>query len=138
MGNWRTVDMTGKIERSDVADIRKFLSKDTLCGEAWCFTIGKSLCGLNCWVNDDGSIDVSANLYERDFDNDDIEAALKVLADRYKSLELTLHSGSDYEELECTATFHINNGIVTRCLPEVGTIRPCRVLSIEEYLALNL
>lgn len=134
MGNWKTVDMTGKIAKSDVADIRDFLAPDSDCGDAWCFTMGKSLCGLNCWVNDDGSIDISANMYERDIDNYDIEVALKVLAYRYPSLKLTLHSGSDYEGLYCTATFHVEDGMVIRCAPEVKTIRPCRCLTLDEYL----
>ena len=134
MGNWRTVDMQGHIAREDVDDIRSFLSKDSKCGDAWCFTMGQSLCGLNQWVNNDGSIDVSANLYEREFDNDDIESALQILAVRYPSLDLTLHSGSDYESTVCSATFHVKDGVVTRCAPEVETIRDCRCVPIIEYL----
>ena len=133
MGNWRTVDMRGKISQKDAADIRDFLSDDGKCGDAWCFTIGVRLFGLNDWINDDGSIDVSGNLYERDFDNDDIEKALKVLADRYPSLDLTLHSGSDWENLECSATFHVHHGEVQRCAPEVYTIRPIAGIGFDEY-----
>lgn len=83
------------------------------------------MCGLNNWIKDDGIIDVSANLYYRDIDNDNIESALKVLAYKFPNLELILHSGADFEELDCTATFHIKNGIVTRCVPEIKKIRPC-------------
>lgn len=134
MGNWRTVDMRGRIAPEDVADIRRFLSNDRDCGDAWCFTISLSLCGLNDWINDDGSIDTSGNLYERDFDNDDIEKALRVLAERYPSLELTLHSGSDWEELECSATFHVKDGVVRRCAPEVEKVRPIVGIWGSEYL----
>lgn len=137
MGNWRTVDMTGKIDKCDVDDIRSFLAPDNANEDVYCFSMSKSLCSLNCWINDDGSIDVSANLSERGFDNDDIEVALKVLAARYPNLELILHSGSDYEELACTATFHVKNGMVKRCAPEVEIIRPCRCLSLYEYFALT-
>lgn len=133
MGNWRTVDMKGRIAREDVADICSFLSDCEGCGDAWCFTMGLSLCGLGRWVGEDGNIDVSANLYERDFDNDDIETALKILAERYPSLELTLHSGSDWESTVCSATFHVHNGTVERCDPEVETIRECRCISLDEY-----
>ena len=137
MGNWRTVDMKGRIAGKDVDDIRAFLSNDRDCGDAWCFTMGHSLCGLNQWVNNDGSIDVSANLYEREFDNDDIESALQILAVRYPSLDLTLHSGSDYESTVCSATFHVKDGVVTRCAPEVETIRDCRCVPIIEYLRIH-
>lgn len=135
MGNWRTVDMVGHIDKSDVEDIRSYLFNDS--NEAWCFTIGEpSLCGLNQWINDDGTIDISANLYERDIDNDDIKHALEVLAGLYPSLSLTLHSGSDYESTICSATFHVHNGTVTMCPPEVEQIRECRCLSIEDYFAI--
>ena len=140
MGNWRTVDMKGSIDKESVRDIRSFLSVERLrkCEGAtgtMCFTMGHSLCGLNRWVNDDGSIDVSANLYERDFDNDDIEKALNILAKRYPSLSLTLHSGSDWESLACSATFHVKDGIVIRCPPEVEMIRNCRCLSLYKYFS---
>lgn len=133
MGNWRTVDMVGHIDKSDVENIRSYLRSDK--NEASCFTMGEpSLCGLNQWVNDDGSIDVSANLYERDFDNEDIKYSLEVLASMYPSLSLTLHSGSDYESTVCSATFHVRNGTVVMCPPEVEKIRECRCLSVKEYL----
>ena len=136
MGNWRTVDMVGHIDQSDVENIRSYLRNDD--NEAWCFSMGAiSLCGLNQWVNDDGSINVSANLYERDFDNEDIKCALEVLASLFPSLSLTLHSGSDYESTVCSATFHVQNGVVTMHPPEVENIRKCRCLSIKEYLKLE-
>lgn len=133
MGNWRTVDIRGKIDENDVRSIRSYLRADSCNYDVYCFSISKSLCGLNCWIHDDGSINVSANLSERDFDNTDIEIALRILAERYPSLELTLHSGSDYESPLCSATFHVKNGTVQRCDPEVTEIRPCRCLSLYEY-----
>ena len=135
MGNWRTVDMVGHIDQSDVENIRSYLRSDD--NEARCFTMSLSMCGLNQWVNDDGSINVSANLYERDFDNEDIKYALEVLASLFPSLSLTLHSGSDYESTVCSATFHVQNGVVTMHPPEVKNIRECRCLSFEEYLKLD-
>ena len=133
MGNWRTVDMRGHIDVKDVDSICEFLSNDLDCGDAWPFTMGLSLCGLNKWVNDDGSIDTVGNLYERDFDNDDIEKALTIIAKRYPSLEMTLHSGSDWESTICSATFRVKNGEVERCEPEVEEIRELVGISIEEY-----
>lgn len=80
--------------------------------------------GLGRWVNENGTINARGNLYERDFDNDDIEAALTYLASKFPSLTLTLHSGSDFEGLECTATFHVSCGKCRRCEPEVEFIKP--------------
>lgn len=131
MGNWRTVDMTGRINREDVEDICSFLSEETVPDEALCLAISfPSMCGIDKWIEDTGDIDICGNLYERDFDNDDIEKALNILAERYKSLTLTLHSGSDWESRVCSATFHVKDGVVKKCYPEVKEIRRCRGKSI--------
>lgn len=133
MGNWRTVDMTGHIDKNDVEDIRSFLAADSVDHDVLCLAIDCSMCGLNNWIDDSGDIDVCGNLYERDFDNEDIEKALTVLAKRYKRLTLTLHSGSDWESRVCSATFHVQDGAVIRRAPEVESIRECRCLSVEQY-----
>ena len=122
MGNWRTVNITGRMDPDEAKDLIAELSDESSWTPAECLSMGHSLCGLNQWVTDDGFIDAIGNLAERDFDNDDIEKALVYLADKYHGLQLTLHSGSDWEELECTATFHVSNGRVERCEPEVKTI----------------
>ncbi len=137
MGNWRTVDMVGHIDKNDVQDIRRFLAPDSDSGDAWCFTMDLSLCGLNNWVSDSGIINISANLHERDITNDDIEKALNVLAKRYKSLSLTLHSGSDWESTVCSASFYVENGIVTRCNPQVERIRDGQCLTLQKYFAIE-
>jgi hypothetical protein len=128
MGNWRTVNIRGHIAKSDVKSIVDYLSNDD-CWEtlAACLHIGRSCYGLNTWIKEDGTIDAVGNLAERDFDNDDIEGALRHLAGMYPSLELTLHSGSDWEELPCTATFHVSNGEVKRCAPEIEELEEPRM-----------
>ena len=130
MGNWRTVDLRGHMDAAEACDMiaeltysvfRDHYSKwDT---DVACLLMGNSLCGLNQWAGRDGDIDAVGNLAERDFDNDDIEKALVYLAKKYPSLDLTLHSGSDWESLECSATFVVTNGEVKRLAPQVGTIR---------------
>lgn len=127
MGNWRTVDMRGRM--NPVA--AKEMIEELTYGDDWskwatdaaCLMMNHSLCGLNQWVNNDGTIDTVGNLAERDFDNDDIEKALTFLAFKYPSLEMTLHSGSDWESTVCSATFHVKDGKVQRCEPEVENIR---------------
>lgn len=136
MGNWRTVDMRGSISKADVQSICDELSdQNGWVTPAECLTMGRSICGIDQWVRPDGTIDTSGNLAERDYDNDDIERALTYLAEKYPSLELTLHSGSDWESLECSATFHVKDGVVTRCEPELSTIRGIDPSTMKERLA---
>lgn len=127
MGNWRTVDMRGHMDAAEAQDMIEYLSYEDDWSkwetDAACLLMGKSICGLDQWVEYDGTIDAVGNLAERDFGNDDIEKALVHLVGRYPSLELTLHSGSDWESLTCSATFHVKDGVVTRCEPEVEEIR---------------
>ena len=124
MGNWRTVDIKGYMDKIEASELRKELSEKTEWDSpAACLRMSKSLCGLNQWVDEDGIIDSVGNLAERDYDNDDIERALTYIVEKYPSLELTLHSGSDWESLVCSATFHVKDGIVKRSEPKVDTIR---------------
>lgn len=127
MGNWRTVDIRGRMNPVEAGEMIEeltygddWLKCDT---DAECLLMGRSMCGLNQWVNNDGTIDTVGNLAERDFDNDDIEKALAFLASKYPTMELTLHSGSDWESTVCSATFHVKDGKVERCEPEVANIR---------------
>lgn len=131
MGNWRTVNIKGKVNPDEARQMIKCLT-DIKYGwenKLYCLAIHQSLCGLNQWVKTNGEIDAIGNLSKRDYDNDDIEIALKELAKRYPSLELTLHSGDDYEGLDCTATFHVSHGKVSRCEPEIEKIED---ISVEQ------
>ena len=138
MGNWKTVNIRGKIDASDVENIVAVLNEES-CWKtpAACLSIGESMCGLNCWIESDGAINASGNLSERDFTNDDIDEALQYLATLFPSLDITLHAGGDFESLECTATFHVNQGVVCRCSPEVKMIEKARYCPYWERRSTN-
>lgn len=136
MGNWRTVNIIGKMSPEDAKKAINFLSS---CEAGYgspceCLCISKSMCGLNKWINEDGTIDACGNLSERDFENEDIETALKFIANKYPSTELILHSGSDWESLICSATFHVRDGVVTMVEPEIEELQPVRVCSIFDLI----
>lgn len=141
MGNWRTVNIKGKVNPDEAKRMIEDLTIVYNFGDEecdfeskifCCLSMSNSLCGLNQWVQPNGDIDAIGNLFERDFDNDDIENTLKMLVKLYPSLELTLHSGSDYESLECSATFHAGNGEVNRCEPEVEKIKGLDKIDIRK------
>lgn len=138
MGNWRTVDMRGHMNPAEAADMIEYLTYEGNWPkwetDADCLLMGKSICGLNQWVDTAGKIDAVGNLAERDFDNDDIEDALNHLVERYPSLDLTLHSGSDWESLTCSATFRVKDGVVARMEPQVATIREITSESMRKRL----
>lgn len=131
MGNWRTVNITGHIGSEEINAARELLSR-TAHYDPWirddeneemdalyCMAFGEGICGLHDWIRPDGKINAVGNLHERDFDNDDIEKALSILAKKFPTLSLTLHSGDDWESLHCTATFHVKDGECKRCPPEI-------------------
>lgn len=135
MGNWRTVNMTGTMSAEEAVACRELLSEN----RGWrtpaeCFTMGKSICGIDDWVSESGVIDARGNLAERDYDNDDIESGLVFLAEMFHSLEMTLHSGSDWESLECSATFVVSNGEVKRLPPQIKELEPIRFRPISDFL----
>ena len=138
MGNWRTVDMRGHMDPAEAADMIEYLDYDSDWSkweiDAACLLMSKSICGLNQWVDAAGNIDAVGNLAERDFDNDDIEKALNHLVERYPSMDLTLHSGSDWESLDCSATFRVKDGVVIRMEPQVATIREISSGSMQTRL----
>lgn len=134
MGNWRTVNMTGSMSAEEAADCRKILDGwEGFETPAACFSMFKSICGINWWVKENGTIEAYGNLAERDFDNDDIETGLKFLAEKYPSMELTLHSGSDWESLTCSATFVVKNGEVQRLAPQVEELKPIRCRPLSDF-----
>jgi len=126
MGNWRTVNIEGKMNPNEAKEMISLLSKEY----AWrgkpysCLAITEGLCGIGQWIDNSGNIYARGNLAERDYDNDDIEKALKFLAEKFPSIELVLHSGEDWESLDCSATFHVGNGTVIKCDPEIERLDP--------------
>ena len=147
MGNWRTVNISGHIGTDEIDAARELLTRvadydswmyddgenEELCS-LFCLAFGEGLCGLRDWIRPSGNINAVGNLYERDFDNDDIEKALSILAKRFPTLELTLHSGDDWESLHCTATFHVKDGECKRCPPEIEELSEISSESIMENL----
>lgn len=145
MGNWRTVNIEGTVSKEEARGMIEFLrdDDDKDWGSPWetsaaPFVMNRSMCGLNQWVKEDGTINAIGNLSERDFDNDDIEYALQYLASMFPSLSITLHSGSDYESLQCSATFHVHEGKVERCEPEVDVIKEIPSSQIQMNLYLTM
>lgn len=136
MGNWRTVNITGKIDKAHAGLLRQYLVdaiKAPREDERWDiypFVISEGSCGLWDWVQPNGKINAVGNLAERDFSNDDIEKALRIIANAFPTLTLTLHSGDDYESLNCTATFYVMSGECVRCKPQIKKLRPITVRSI--------
>ena len=57
MGNWRTVNMTGRMDPDEAKDLIAELSDESNWTPAECLSMSRSLCGLNQWVTDDGFID---------------------------------------------------------------------------------
>lgn len=147
MGNWRTVNISGHIGADEIDAARELLTRaadydswmygdgenEELCS-LFCLAFGEGLCGLRDWIRPSGTINAVGNLHERDFDNDDIEKALSILAKRFPTLELTLHSGDDWESLHCTATFHVKDGECKRCPPEIEELSEISSESIMENL----
>jgi len=147
MGNWRTVNISGHIGADEIDAARELLTRaanydswmygdgenEELCS-LFCLAFGEGLCGLRDWIRPSGNINAVGNLHERDFDNDDIEKALSILAKRFPTLELTLHSGDDWESLHCTATFHVKDGECKRCPPEIKELSEISSESIMENL----
>lgn len=129
MGNWRTVEINGRIDKANAASLRQYLVDARLArsdDEKWDvfpLCVGEGFAGLWDWVQPNGKIKAIGNLAERDFDNDDIEKALITIAKRFPTLVLTLHSGDDYESRKCTATFLVDNGKCVRCKPKKKKIR---------------
>ena len=147
MGNWRTVNISGHIGADEIDAARELLTRaanydswmyddgenEEICS-LFCLAFGEGLCGLRDWIRPNGTINAVGNLHERDFDNDDIEKALSILAKRFPTLELTLHSGDDWESLHCTATFHVKDGECKRCPPEIEELSEISSESIMENL----
>lgn len=130
IGNWRTVNIKGNMSCHEAFAMSSLLSNKfnkPSDDPSFCLHFEDSRYsgrGLGRWVSERGAIDGRGNLYERGFNNDDIEAALTYLAAKFPSLSLTLHSGDDFEDLKCTATFHVSGGVCKRCEPEVEYIKP--------------
>lgn len=126
MGTWRTVKLKGKIAPKDAPRAIEYLTvrqwESKACNDGvYYLQFGESVYGINKWINNDGSIDKTGTLYERDCDNDDLLKELIILAKEFPTLDMVLHSGSIMSD-ECTATFIIKNGFCVRVEPQIPTL----------------
>lgn len=124
MGNWRTVQLKGSVAPEDAAAIRAYLQVDKQTYESptseddiFFLQFGTGLCGLNQWVNQDGTIEAVGNVFERGCDLDNLEEELNILAKKFPSLLLMLHAGDDYESKNCVATFIVQQEKVEKSQP---------------------
>jgi hypothetical protein len=133
MGNWRTVNMEGRVSREQAADMIKYLTIDhsDFTDEEWdalndfpieYFQMHRSLCGINQWVGEDGAINKKGNLSAKSPSEDDVLRELQHLAQKYDTLEMLLHMGGNYESEECVSSFIAKGGRVEQVKPLVDTV----------------
>jgi len=130
MGNWRTVELKGKVtNRDEIEKMIDYLTVDqNSCtsqaynDEIFYLQFGTGLYGINQWINNDGSIDICGNVYERDCAIEDLHNELSILAAKFPSLELILHVGGDYESTECILSFIVKNSEVKKVKPLVNKL----------------
>jgi hypothetical protein len=122
MGNWRTVNMIGSCETSEIAALRSacLYGDDYENFHALAFDSQGTICGLNDWVDTD--INVIGNLAERDYSPEDVAETCKKLVEAAPSLILKIHCGGDYESKKCIATIIVKNKEVSVQDPEIETI----------------
>lgn len=130
MGDWRTIELKGNVHNEeDVNKIIKYLtvSRETYNSEAYDYGIyylqfGTGLCGINQWVNEDGTIDICGNVYERDCEVEDLQSELTILANKFHSLDMVLHVGDNYESKDCVVSFMVKNGKVEKVDPMISEL----------------
>lgn len=137
MGNWRTVRIVGSCPPEQVEALReacRFYSYGDAkrrereeamdVGEAMGAThplaISGGLAGLGDWPAE--VMDVGGNLFERNFDVEDVAKTLNDLAVVAPGLEVKVHCGDDYESEKCVATITLKEGSATIGEPEVKTV----------------
>lgn len=130
MGNWRTVEMKGKVSPEQAEEMIEFLKQDS-DNMDWdaeennpieYLRMHRSLAGINYWVNEDGTIDRNGNLASKSPSDEDVLRELTFLAEKYDTLEMKLHLGGDYEDETCVATFTVKDGKVEKGSPEIETV----------------
>ena len=70
----------------------------------------------------DGTIDAKGNVYERDCEVDDLLNELTALSNKFRTLEMLLHIGGDYESTLCKATIKVENGVVELLEPQLKEV----------------
>lgn len=119
MGNWIRVKIEGNCDAADVVALRKALTLEKDFSNFHCLTNG-GICGLPNWAAE--SIDAVGNLFERDYDEEDVADTLEELAEIAPSLNVRVHMGEDNEGNKCVATVGIRGGKSYIVEPEIEEI----------------
>lgn len=138
MGDWRTVNIIGSCDPSEVERLRSVLAYDfNGPTDQKFYALGHStpgsVCGLSAWPA--ATIRAVGNLHERDYDPEDVAEELRELVGVAPSLRVMIHCGGPNESLECVATIVVGeDGTVGLLPPAVVSIEPIS----EEQMRSNM
>lgn len=116
MGNWRTVNIIGKVDANEVEALKEACTVDSDYNNFHCLSICNGLCGLGDWVQT--NINARGNLAERDYTVEDVAEEFKKLVKIAPSLEVKIHCGGNNEDEKCIATITVKNREVKVHQPE--------------------
>lgn len=77
---------------------------------------------------------MAGNVFERDCENKDLYNELSILAEAFPSLDIVLHSGSDWESLVCSASFIVKDGKVEMVEPMIKEIKGINEEKVDAVL----
>lgn len=116
MGNWRTVNIQGTIDPKHIGVLKNTLNIDidnddeNFDWDPLCYSARHpSLCGLNEWIERE-QISAIGNLFERDFSVEDVADHCRELIKVAPSLNILIHCGGEYEDLDCVNTIVVKGG----------------------------
>lgn len=119
MGNWIRVKIEGNCDAADVAALQKALTLEEDFSNFHCLING-GIYGLPNWAAE--SIDAVGNLFERDYDAEDVAYTLEQLAKVAPSLNVSVHVGGGRQSKICVATVVLQEGKVNIAEPEIEEI----------------
>jgi hypothetical protein len=119
MGNWRTVHIMGTCNEKELPTLKAAISLD-YSDEDWHCLCNGGLCGLPVWAQE--RIDVTGNLAERDYDENDVAKTLEQLAKKAPSLAVEVDIGGNYESKDVAATIILERGKARIDIPRRATI----------------
>lgn len=130
MGNWRTVEIKGNVSINQKDGLITYLTTDenwespSSKDDIFYLQISKtnSICGLNKWINNDGSIDASGNVFERDSQPEDIKNEMITIAENFDGLNVIVNIGDDYESETCVMSLIVKGGKVEVVEPIVKNL----------------
>lgn len=137
MGNWRTANVVGTCDRSEIRELEQAIQwrRDDRNQELHCL-MGGGVCGLPNFAKP--SFDVVGNLFERGYDEDSVKRALELLTKVAPSLECKVHLGGDYESKEVVFTITLEGGVATVGPPEQAEISEISETQMQQNLIQQL